>query len=156
MRTLRQFLLGLSALLAVALVAILAGTISRPSQAQSTFAPFQCNSSAPISQIASAQLITANNSSMFTYICSIEYATGGTAQTGSLVEGTGTTCGTNTAALMGGTTAAAGGPISSSPVQIGGGVGYILKTATAGDNVCLLQSSTARTGGYVTYAQEPY
>lgn len=148
---------ALAFLFLVLVVAIVAmWTTPPPAQAQSTFAPFVCANSTPISQTANAQLITAGNSNEFIYICSMEYGTGGTAETGSVVEGTGTTCASNTTGVSGGATAATGGPIGSSPVQIGGGVGFILKTAKAGDNVCLYVSGTSQVGGYVTWAQQPF
>lgn len=129
----------------------------RPTHAQSNFAPFVCINSLPISQTANATIIPAGSTNTYTYICSISYGTGGTAETGSVVEGTGAACVTTVNnALIGGTTAAAGGPIGSSPVQVGGGVGFILKTKVAGDNVCLFVSGAAQVGGYVTYAYNTF
>jgi hypothetical protein len=120
----------------------------RPAKAASTFGPIACaQQPVPVSITASTQVITAGGPNVYIYICAYQLGTGGTAETASVVEGTGTTCGTNTKAVIGGTTAAAGMPIGVSPLQLGGGVGYIAKTAVAGDNVCILVSSTATVSG---------
>lgn len=146
--------------LAITLAALLGASgmwlaTPRPVSAQATFAPFQCANNFAISGTASLQLVTANDASSFIYVCAFMVGTPGTAESGSLVEGTGTTCATNTKAVIGNTTSA-GFPIGASPVQAGGGVGFIAKTQVAGDNLCLLVSSTAAIGGNVTFAQQHF
>lgn len=130
-------------------------TSPKPVAAQATFGPFQCSNNFAISGTASLQLVTAADTSSFIYICAFMVGTPGTAESGSVVEGTGTTCATNTKAVIGATTSA-GFPIGASPVQQGGGVGFIAKTQVAGDNLCLLVSGAAAIGGNVTYAQQHF
>ena len=107
---------------------------------------------ATISQTASAQII-AGVSAKQTYVCSIVIFSA-TAQSVNLVEGTGTTCGTGTAGLVGGTTAATGFSLAANgSVSRGNGMGLTTFTATAADNVCLLQSSTGQVSGVLIYTQ---
>ena len=78
-----------------------------------------------------------------------------TAQNIALVEGTGTTCGTGTAGMAGGTTAATGWNFAANSGLVkGAGSNWVFKTATAADNVCLLLSSTGQTSGSVRYVQQ--
>jgi hypothetical protein len=110
-------------------------------------------SQAVINLTASGQLITGAASKQ-TYICSINIITA-TAQNIALVEGTGTTCGTGTAGMAGGASAATGWNFAANGgLAYGNGRGWIFKTATAGDNVCLLLSSTGQTSGTVRYVQQ--
>jgi hypothetical protein len=121
----------------------------RLAQAQTqVFAPLQCNTFKPFSTSANVQLVTANNTTgptgaapnpQFIYICSLIINNGNaTAQPVSIVEGTGATCGTNTLAVIGNSTAAGGLSLATNSGQnIGGGIGPIAKTAVAGDNLCL-------------------
>jgi hypothetical protein len=107
---------------------------------------------ATISQTASTQII-AGVSSKQTYICSMVIFSA-TAQSVNLVEGTGTTCGTGIAGLTGGTTAATGMAFAANgSVSRGAGNGLVTFTATAADNVCLLQSSTGQVSGVLIYTQ---
>lgn len=112
-------------------------------------------SSVNISLTASTQLITGTSGKQ-TYIC------GGTifsqtAETAALVEGTGTTCGTSTAGMSGGTTAGTGwgfGATSPWAIQIPNTGGFAYKTATAADNVCLLVSGSGQVSGNLLYVQQ--
>lgn len=130
---------------------------SKPAYAQSTFAPIQCNSSVAVSSASSVQVITAANANERVVICSMALGSIG-GSSFSVVEGTGTTCATGTAAMAGGTTAATGFGIAAngSPIQVGGGIGPILETKTVGDNVCLIVSGTGPLAGYIAYEQQPY
>jgi hypothetical protein len=108
-----------------------------------------CSGKIPISQTASTDLKTSTNK---LYLCSIILVTA-TAQSVSLVEGTGTTCATGTAAIIGGTTASAafainGGVSAPSPFPQ-------TKTSTTGDHLCLLQSGAGNISGLITYADAP-
>lgn len=88
------------------------------------------------------------------YVCS-EYIVGQAAWVGNLVEGTGTTCGTGTAAVQGSITAANG---FSFPAQggftFGAGSGSITQTAVTGDALCLLQSGTVQVAGNIMVVQQ--
>lgn len=90
-----------------------------------------------------------------TYICAFQLVTA-TAQNIALVEGTGTTCGTNTVGMAGGNTAATGWNlgVNGQVLITGTPNAWILATATAGDNVCLLLSSTGQTSGFMQYVQQ--
>lgn len=108
-----------------------------------------CTGTIPISQTASTDLKTFTNKG---YICAVVIVSGD-AENISLVYGTGTTCGTGTAALIGGTTAATGMPISPN-----GGIApssINLVTATTAQHLCLLQSGTGRVAGVITYLDAP-
>lgn len=156
MRTLKQFLIGFG-IASVLLWAAIMLIPPQPVAGQGTFAPFQCNASVAVSSASSVQVVTAANSNSFVYVCAMSLGSIAGSDF-SIVEGTGTTCATNTAALAGGTTAATGYGLAAngSPIQDGGGVGYILKTKTAGDNVCLIVSGTGPLAGFLTTAQQPY
>jgi hypothetical protein len=107
----------------------------------------------PINLAAGGQLITgvANKT---TYICSVHLVTAA-AQNIALVEGTGTVCATNTAGMAGGTTAATGWNLAiNQSLALGTGANWILATATAGRNVCLLLSGTGQTSGAIQYVQQ--
>lgn len=105
-----------------------------------------------ISQTASTQLLTGTASNR-TYVCSLVLSQpSASTQTFALVSGTGTTCGTGTAAVIGATTAANGMQI---PFSAGSGAGSIAKSAANADNVCLLQSSTDRIAGVLGYVVAP-
>lgn len=107
----------------------------------------------PVSVTASAQLITGNAGKQ-TYICSMHVLTT-SAQNVALVEGTGTTCATNTAGMAGGATAATGWNLANNEnVVLGNAAAWVLATATAGDNVCLLLSGSGQTSGAIQYVQQ--
>ena len=107
----------------------------------------------PISLTASGQVI-AGVAGEYTYICHIAIVSA-TAQNIALVEGTGTTCGTSTAGMAGGATAATGWNFAlETGIVEGAGNAWVLATATKGDNVCLLSSSTGQISGVIDYAQQ--
>ncbi len=111
-----------------------------------------CDNWTNINQVAGAQLITGAASKQ-THICNL-FIFSATAQNVALVEGTGVVCATGTAGLMGGATAATGQNLAANQ-------GFVLpastvpwrKTATAADNVCLLQSGTGQVSGVIAWAQ---
>jgi hypothetical protein len=108
--------------------------------------------STPVSITASTQIIT-GTSSQQTYVCSINLVVSA-ADNVALVEGTGSTCGTSTAGMAGGPTAATGWNLAGNGgLTIGAGNGPVTRTATAADNVCLLVSSGAQVSGSVIWAQ---
>jgi hypothetical protein len=110
-------------------------------------------SSGNINLTASGQLVTGVAGKQ-TYFCGFNIITG-TAQNIALVEGTGSTCATGIAGMAGGTTAATGWNFAANGGLVNGGGGYwVYKTATAGDNVCLLLSGTGQTSGSYRIVQQ--
>jgi hypothetical protein len=110
-------------------------------------------SQATINLTASGQVITGTSSKQ-TYICGLDVVTA-TAQNIALVEGTGSTCGTSTAGMAGGATAATGWNFAANGGLVKGvGGNWVYKTATAADNVCLLLSGTGQTSGEIRYVQQ--
>jgi hypothetical protein len=111
-----------------------------------------CDNWKVVSQTASAQIITGVAAKQ-TYICNA-FLNSATAQSINIVEGTGSTCATGTAGMLGGTTASTGPNLAANQ-------GFILpasavpwmKTATAADNVCILQSGTGQVSGVIVYTQ---
>lgn len=109
-----------------------------------------CDTWVAINQTAGAQLIT-GVAAKKVYICSINLVTA-TAQNIALVGGTGTVCATTPHAIAGGTTAATGWNLAANGgLTQGSGVGVIMQSGTAADNVCLLQSSTGQVSGAISY-----
>lgn len=109
--------------------------------------------SVPISQTTNTQLL-AGTSAKKTYICSIMLVAAD-AENISLVAGTGSVCGTGTAAVIGGTTAAAGPNLASNGgFAWGSGLATIASGLTNADNVCLFQSASGRVAGVLTYVQQ--
>lgn len=106
-----------------------------------------------INLAASGQLITGATGKL-TYVCGLNLISA-TAQNIALVEGTGSTCVTNTAGMSGGATAATGWNFAANGGLVNGGGGFwVYKTATPGDNVCLLLSSTGQTSGSYRFVQQ--
>jgi hypothetical protein len=104
-----------------------------------------CPNVIAVNQTASTDLLTATNK---LHICSIILASAA-AQNISLVEGSGTTCGTGTVALIGGTTA-------SLALAANGGFSAIADRAwltmqTSAHHLCLLQSGSGNVSGVITY-----
>lgn len=70
-----------------------------------------------------------------------------------LIEGTGATCGTGTAGMAGGTTAASGYNLAANGgIAFGSGLGTVIQTATAGDSVCAVTSGAGQISGGAQYA----
>lgn len=107
-----------------------------------------------ISLTASTQII-AGTTGKQTYICWIQFSLSALADNIALVEGTGSVCGTGTAGMAGGTTAATGWNLLANGSVTGGGrTAWGFKTATLADNVCLLVSSAAQISGVIEYVQQ--
>jgi hypothetical protein len=105
-----------------------------------------------ISQTANTKLFS-QASSKKNYICAL-FIVGSDAENVSLVEGTGSTCGTSTAAIIGGTTAAAGPHLSANGGwSQGNGSGSVAQGTNANFDVCLLQSGSGTVAGNLTYVQ---
>lgn len=160
-RTLDKLEMCLAIFLVLTLVFALGGGFEdwlhpRHARAASSFATIVCDNFAPYSSAASAQAITAGGPNNFVYICSFGFGSIG-GSTYSIVEGTGTTCATNTKAMFGGTTAATGaGLAANATFEEGSGVGAVLKTQVAGDNVCVISSGTGPLAGNFASTQAPY
>jgi hypothetical protein len=108
--------------------------------------------STPISITTNTQIVTGTSAKQ-TYVCSINLIASD-ADNVALVEGTGTTCGTSTAGMAGGTTAATGWNLAAnSGLTLGNGIGIVARTATTADNVCLLVSGSAQLSGTMVWAQ---
>ncbi len=106
-----------------------------------------------ISQAANTKLISAAVAAKINYICSF-HIVAGDAENVSLVEGTGSTCGSNTAAVIGGTTAAAGPNLGANGVLVmGDGSATIASGTHTSYDVCLFQSGSGRVAGSMTYVQ---
>ena len=109
-------------------------------------APTCTGNSIPINQTSSTDVHTFTG---YGYICSIVLISG-TQQSISISEGTGSTCATGTAYLLGGS----GGTMALA--QYGGissvsGVPW-LKLKNSADHLCVLQSSTGNVSGTITFA----
>lgn len=126
--------------------------------AASQFANIICDNWRPVSTSANLQLITAGNANQFIYVCGYQLSNGNAAaQSFSVVEGTGATCGTGTASMVG-TTAAANGvtlALGGGTVNYGSGAGAVAKTAVAGDNVCILVSG-GPISGVIAWTAGPF
>jgi hypothetical protein len=111
-----------------------------------------CDNWTPFSLTANTRIITGAASKQ-TYICSINLLVSA-ADNVALVEGTGTTCATGTAGMAGGATAATGWNLAANGgLAQGSGLGAIMRTATAADDVCLVVSGTAQVSGAVSWTQ---
>jgi len=106
-----------------------------------------CTSFKPISQTTSTDLITSTNK---LHICAV-LVVSATAQSLSLVEGTGSVCATGVAAVMGATTAANGMALAANGGWTMTADRAWLKTATTADHLCLLQSGAGNVSGVITY-----
>jgi hypothetical protein len=110
----------------------------------------QANIFKPISQTASAQLVTGTSAKKI-YICSINLVTAA-ANNVAMVEGTGTVCATGIAGMAGGSTAATGWNFAANGgLTQGNGMGSIMAEATNADNLCLLQSAAVQLSGSIGY-----
>lgn len=70
-----------------------------------------------------------------------------------LISGTGATCGTGTAGIAGGTTAANGWNFAANGgLTLGSGLGTVMQTAATGDSVCIVTSSIGPLAGSISYA----
>ena len=105
-----------------------------------------CSLQLAVNQTASTDLKTFTNNG---YICDVMLVSA-TAQNVSLVQGTGTTCGTSTVALVGGTAASialsANGGFALAPSG-----GNFIKTTTTAQHLCLLQSGSGNVSGVIGY-----
>lgn len=93
--------------------------------------------------------------SEFFYICSINLVTAA-AQTFALVEDDTDTCGSPTAGLNGGTSAATGWSFAANGgLTMGDGTSTIMKTTTANRYFCYITGQAAQISGTITYVSAP-
>lgn len=148
--------LGVALALVASLCGIIVWTESRPSahpKAASQFANIICDGFTPVSTAADVQIVTAGSANMFVYICSYNL-NAAAADVASIVEGTGSTCGTNTKAMVGASTGAGGLAFgANTTVNYGGGSGAVAKTTVAGNNVCILRTTGGPLSGVVGWTQ---
>jgi len=112
-----------------------------------------CDTPKPINiSTATTTLLITGVSGRQVRICAVHLVVAG-ANNVALVEGTGATCGTGTAGMAGGTTAASGWNFAANGgLAMGSGLGMILQTATAGDSVCVVTSAAVQLSGTISYA----
>jgi hypothetical protein len=111
-----------------------------------------CPKNAAVSQTASSTTIP-GSAGKTTYICKV-FLVSTTAQSISITEGTGTTCGTGALALAGHTTVANGmGLAANGGWTEGNGVGIVYTAQKLGDDVCVLQSGAGNVAGSISYVQ---
>lgn len=104
----------------------------------------------PLSMTSSTQVLT-GTASMRTYVCHI-HVMSATAQSVSLVSGTGAVCATSTGPMMGGSSAATGWPLAANGgIVVGNGGATVAKSDTDADNVCLLLSGAGQVSGVIAY-----
>lgn len=104
---------------------------------------------------ATTTRIVAPSASNRTYICNI-FLTSAAADNIGIIEGTGGTCGSGTAGVIGGTTAA-NGPNFAANGGVALGNGGFAIAATAGTNVdlCLITSASTALAGTISWVQAP-
>lgn len=100
--------------------------------------------------------IVAPSASNKTYICAL-FLTSAAADNVGIVEGTGGTCGTGTAGVVGGTTAANGPNFAANGGVMMQAGGKVAVAQTAGTNVdlCLITSAATPLAGGIKYVQAP-
>jgi hypothetical protein len=102
-----------------------------------------------ISQTATSRLIQGMPGKQI-YVCSARVVAGA-AEIVNFTEGTGSTCGTNTRAVSGSTTAANGESYAANGGFSSGAGVAIMVTTIPGNDLCLLQSGSNRLAGNLTY-----
>lgn len=111
--------------------------------------------STPISiTTATTTRIVAPVSAKKTYICYL-FLTSAAADNVAIVEGTGGTCGTGTAGVVGGTTAANGLNFAANGgAAFGNGVAWLFSTAGTNVDLCLITSAATPLAGVVKWVQK--
>ena len=115
---------------------------------------YAAKTSYPLSSNATSltQLIAASGSTKI-YVCSIAVITA-SATAFNLNTGTGTNCGSSTAALIGSTTAANGMSLAANGGFTLGNGGYSVAVTAASSEICILQSNASYSSGVITYVQQ--
>jgi hypothetical protein len=107
---------------------------------------------------ATTTLIVTGVGGQHVYLCSIILMTAA-ANNVAFINGTGATCGTSTAGMAGGTTAASGFNIAANGgFVLGTGEGSVMSTnvsgGATGDSVCLVTSAATQLSGVIGYVLE--
>jgi hypothetical protein len=101
---------------------------------------------------ATTTLVITGVSGRQVYICGLSLVTAA-ANNVAFITGTGATCGTSTAGMTGGTSAASGYNFAANGgIAQGSGIGAINRTETAGDSVCIVTSAATQLSGALSYA----
>jgi hypothetical protein len=88
-----------------------------------------------------------------TYICSIVLVAA-SADNVNIIEGTGGTCGTATAGVAGGTTAATGFNLAANGgLTLGNGASSVMATAGSNVDMCLITSAAVQLSGHISWVQ---
>lgn len=104
---------------------------------------------------ATTTRIVAPSASNRTYICNL-FLTSAAADNIGIVEGTGGTCGTGTAGVIGGTTAANGPNFAANGgFSIGNGSATVAATAGTNVDLCLITSAATPLAGTIGWVQTP-
>ena len=104
----------------------------------------------PITQTANTKYLTGAGHRI--YLCEV-FLVGSDAENISIVEGTGTTCGTSTVAVVGGATAANGPNLAANGGWVqGNGGASVASTNVPGDDVCIFESGSGRVAGNIEVA----
>lgn len=104
---------------------------------------------------AATTVIVAGTASRKLHICGISLAAAGTTNVG-VVEGSGTTCGTNTLGLIGGNTAAKGINMVAQSQYHAVPAGYAVATTTVlANDICLINSLAIQVSGYIVTVSTP-
>ena len=107
---------------------------------------------APVNISANATVIT-NPGGKFVHVCAVLLINGATAQSATLLEGTGTACATNPTYWIGGSGATAALAVNGGFSVPGNWINYPMQVR--GDNVCVLVSGSTNLSGSVTYGIYP-
>lgn len=101
---------------------------------------------------ATTTLVITGVSGRHVRICGVSLMTAA-ANNLAFLSGTGATCGTGTAGMSGGTSAASGYNFAAnSGMAYGGGIGTVMKTVATGDSVCIITSAATQLSGQISYA----
>ncbi len=112
--------------------------------------PANCTTTAIVNQAASAQVI-AGTANTRIYICAVILVSAG-AQNVSVVEGTGAVCATGITGMIGGTAGSVA--LAANGGFAGVAAGPWISTATAANNVCVIQSAANNVSGTITYRRQ--
>lgn len=111
-------------------------------------------SNVAISQTGTTKIISGQTGVI--HLCKM-FAIGADAEDLSLIEGTGSNCGSSTLAISGSTTAANGPNFAANGGYVDGDGGWtVAQQAIVGNDVCLQQNGTGRVAGNAVYAVSPF
>jgi hypothetical protein len=115
---------------------------------------FQAKTKVAFSTTSGSTQLVALSGSTKIYVCAVHFIST-SADSISFTEGTGTACATGATAVSGSTTAASGMDFpANGGMTEGGGVGTVMNTSVAGDELCLLQSGTTKIAGNLEVVQQ--